>query len=205
MAGFISSELVWVSHTGTTGTRLPPLIAGYRGSVLVGVLVVEAYVGSGLGSAPVLDKVFGVARNLEFEVVGVRGDDTRRGLLPGMVTGGGSAPRLDGTWCGMRERSISTVFPTKVECDAQCRDDKDGDSGSGFVREGCECERDEHDGGGGDGGDKDRWPCAGFVADAQMSNGDEREDEQGDGTADRRDRAEVEPECEDDGDEGGEE
>ena len=56
-----------------------------------------------------------------------------------------------------------------------------------------------------DRGDKERGAGAGLVAHPQVAGGDEREHEQRDGAADRRDRAEVEADGEDDRDRRGQE
>ena len=84
------------------------------------------------------------------------------------------------------EPSVPTSLPAEVEQDADQQDHHHRDGGRGFLDQRGQRERDQHDDGAHDGKDRSR-PGAGLAPDAEVRQRHEREDDQGDGAADRGD------------------
>src|SRR5690242_10727319 len=83
-------------------------------------------------------------------------------------------------------------LPPEVQADAQHDNDCDRYDRGGLMDQRGEYERDQNHGGRHDRRYQDQDVGAGLTPDTDMSHGDQREDNQGDGTADRGDRVQFE-------------
>ena len=92
----------------------------------------------------------------------------------------------------------ASALPDQVEDDAQQHDHHQRQGRARLVDQGGERERHQDDDRGDVGHDQQPRPGAGLVPDPEVAEGDQREDDQGDGAADRRDGVEVEEHGQDD-------